>query len=151
MIYYDLDGVLFDFTGHFYKYLGLPDHEPVIWDDPRIREHFHLIETDHEFWLTIPAYTNKLPYPPLGYVTTRPVPSWVSAEALWKAGFDYAPVYTGRDKTAYIPKGSVMVDDAAHNFEELTAAGVKCYLLDKAYNQHVETDMRIYNLDEIKL
>jgi hypothetical protein len=149
-MYYDLDGVLCDFVSHFFDYLSLPNHEPEIWDDPRIIDNFHKIKNDYIFWLSIPPLIDSIPIKPTAYVTNRPIPSHISADWLWRHGFPYAPVATLKNKAEIIPAGSKMVDDAPHNYEELTAAGVHCYLLDKPYNRHIQTDKRIYSLAEIQ-
>lgn len=44
----------------------------------------------------------------------------------------------------------VLVDDNPYTFEAVNAGGKVCYLYDATYNQHIETDLRIYKLSELK-
>lgn len=151
-IYLDIDGVLADFVGHFFKYLNLPDHLPTEWNDTRIRENFHLIANDEKFWITMPRLVDTLPFTPDGYLTSRPIDNSVTTFWLGKNGFPYAPCKTikpGELKSDHIESGICLIDDAAHNFEDLESNGIPCLLFDTTYNRHIETDKRITSLHDV--
>lgn len=42
----------------------------------------------------------------------------------------------------------MFIDDKVENFVALEEAGVDVYLLDRPWNHHLETDRRIYSLEE---
>lgn len=154
--WFDIDGVLADFCQHVVDYLKLPGHEFTEWNDPRIRDNWHMIENDHEFWLTMPVINPHIPVNVAGYITSRPVPSHVTAFWLAKNGFPYAEVITVE------PMGSkgeilkhypdvVLIDDAAHNYTDCIMHGVRCKLYHTPYNTHVDTVDRIHSLTELIL
>lgn len=151
-LYLDIDGVLADFVGHFFKYLDLPDHAPTEWDDTRIRTHFHKIEQDKDFWLSIPPLVKTIPFEPYAYITTRPIYNDVSVHWLAANGFPFAPCMTTQSpytKAHYMHEDGILIDDAAHNFKEVVHAGKRCLLLNTTYNQHVNTLDRIHSLDDV--
>ena len=93
----DIDGVLADFTGHFFDYLGIKDKSlPKDWNDIRFTNNFHKIANDQQFWEGIPALVKpeSLDFIPVIYVTAREIPSEVSKKWLDKKGFPDAPVIT---------------------------------------------------------
>lgn len=151
----DIDGVLADFCGHVVKTFNLPDHPFTEWNDSRIRDNWKAFENDVNFWLSMPRIEQPISFKISGYITARPVPSCVSAYWLAKNGFPYAPVVTVApmgSKTDHLKYHSevVLIDDAAHNFNECVSNGVACMLYNTPYNQHVDTPYRIYSLGEIK-
>lgn len=151
-IYLDLDGTCLEFVAHFFSYLGLPDHPPTEWDDPRIRENFHRIEADENFWLTMPVKDNNFSFLVAGYITSRPIANEVTVRSLRSHGFPEAPCITlglGQKKSDHLPEDGILIDDGLHNFHEIVAAGKKCILYTTTYNQDFDTHLRIDSLSEL--
>lgn len=151
----DIDGVLADFSAHFLDYYGFEDRSPASdWDDPRFRKNFHKTYSDKDFWLTVPSihtatYWSKF-IAPSCYITARPIPNEWSMEWLWKNRFPYAPVFTVGENGSKVDlvreHCDVFIDDAIHNFEELTNAGLDCVLMTRSHNIGYDTELRIDSL-----
>lgn len=153
----DIDGVLGAFDKHFLDYLDFEDKTPSkIWDDPRIVNHFHRIESDVNFWLTMPRLIepDELDFIPVIYVTARNIATSITKKWLKINGFPEAPVITvGKDGSkvdALKNVVDVFIDDAYHNYTELNKGGVKCLLMSAPYNvQYNRVDKRIYSINQV--
>lgn len=158
---YDIDGVLGDFGGHLLNYLNIKDKSPILkFGDQRIIDNIERVYDDKKFWLTIPQLVYNLPIRPHCYNTNRPVPAEWTLEWLWKCKFQYAELYCIGNKHEYYASkveafkqsgATHHVDDAVHNYEQLTEAGIPCFLLTHHYNKSVETNMRIDSLSDLPL
>lgn len=158
---YDIDGVLGDFSNYLLHYLDIPDKSPVLkFADQRIIDNIERVYDDKKFWLSIPQLVYSLPIPAHCYNTNRPVPVEWTYEWLWKHKFQYAEVYAIGGKHEYYASkvdafresgATHHVDDAIHNYEQLTEAGIPCFLLTADYNKSVETNMRIDSLSDLPL
>jgi 5'(3')-deoxyribonucleotidase len=149
----DIDNVLASFSSHFFKYLELPEHPATDWEDNRIRDNFHLITNDLGFWHSMPAQVHKseITMPIHCYCTARPIESEKTALWLLTKGFPDAEVRTvgfGGTKVEHLKDVDFFIDDAVHNFEELNAAGINCYLYTQSHNKDYLTDKRCDNLEE---
>ena len=151
----DVDGLIASFCSHFWNYLNLPDHDATEWNDSRIRDNFHLVAEDLNFWFSMPAMNTGIdPRRVAGYITTRPISSEATKTWLHMNKFPMRSVITvkhGGSKGEILKniKDAVLVDDGAHNYEDCVKHGVECYLYDTTYNRHIETDKRIYSLSEL--
>lgn len=154
---FDIDGVLAEFSGHFLnKYTPTDLSGPLHWDDERFKINFPKTYNDKEFWLSIPRmiYPQDLPLRPHCYITARPIPNEWTMEWLWKNGFPYAPLYTvghdGSKVEVFKQSGAThFVDDALHNYDELIAAGIPCFLLTRSHNESRDTPHRVDKLIDI--
>lgn len=151
----DIDGVLGDFSGHFLRYLKLPEHPPTEWDDPRIRQNFYKIENDEAFWMSIPPITNPMNWDkkPSVYITARTLDPVITSKWLHKHCFPDVPLITtyGNSKLEHVNENcDIYLDDSAAIFEEIsTKSSAICFLKDRTHNHHVNTKFRIYDADEL--
>lgn len=152
----DIDGVLADFNNHIFYYLKIEDkQDPKEWDDKRIVENFHKVEGDINFWLSMPSLIQPkiLDFIPVIYVTARPIANEISKKWLTIKGFPEAEVITVGYNNSKVEalKGKVdwFVDDALHNYEELTKEGINCALLDRPYNQSERVKNRIFTINQV--
>lgn len=146
----DIDEVVADFCNHFFNYLGLDSTPATDWDDERF-DLFDKIEKDMDFWMSIPAlyHQDEINFIPQCFVTSRPISSKYSKEWLQKAGFKNPVVFTvglEGSKYQYVKDLDLFVDDAPHNFKELSSKGCNVLLMDRPHNKHIFTPKRIYNL-----
>lgn len=153
----DLDGVLFDFSSYFLKYLNIADKSPATsWGDTRYKDNLHLVHGDHIFWSNLPLLVDskEINFPVVRYVTARPVSNEVSQKAVIAAGFPNAPVVTvgvNGDKYPYLVDIDIFIDDAVHNFENLNNKGVTCYLMTRPHNVNYDAGhLRVNNIQEFK-
>ena len=89
------------------------------------------------------------------YVTSRSIPSEVSAEWLHNHGFPNAPVITvgsGNSKLSALNELGIdlFVDDKAETIEEINEAGIIGLLRDRLYNEHADHLPRIKYLHQVK-
>jgi len=153
----DIDGVLADFTGHLLTKLGYPEHIPLHWNDPIIRNGFELHKHDKQFWLDIPPLVTRedINFEPHAYITARSIDEEVTKAWLDKYNFPTAKIYSigiGESKVEVAKKSGVeiFVDDNFDNFIQLTNAGIFTYLYNAPYNEKYSVGFRrIHNLNEI--
>lgn len=151
MRYFDIDGVVADTYPHLFSYLGLPTHEPEIYYDPRFKDALKAVEKDWDFWLSIPVL-HRPNTPPTAYITHRIQPNYITEKWIAIRGLFHAPVITlapNIPKSLYMDEEGWIVDDNPHVYEEVTAAGKTCYLLDYKYNRHIDAPTRIFSLAEL--
>lgn len=150
----DIDGVLADFERHFLDWLGLPGYPAEAWDDRRFRDNFYKIESDSNFWMTLPAiiYGSDLLFNPEIFVTARPMEqtsiteSWLYGKNLF-AKQNLINVGQGNSKVEALKgKVDIFLDDAIHNFEELNDNGINCYLITRNHNKDYHTSKRFDSL-----
>lgn len=153
----DIDGVLADFNQSFIEYIGTanePNHwyydykavDSKLWD---------ILKDDLDFWLNLKSYSlgQDLPFEPVVYVTSRPIPSEVSMKWIESNHFPCSPVETVNGNKVEILKKydiDIFVDDKYSNFLELNEAGICTYLLDRPWNRKFDVGhLRIYDLKEL--
>lgn len=153
MIVLDIDGVVGDFTQHFYDTIGHKGEHPDTYDCPVINKHWHKVTDNLEWWLGIPV----LEYPPFAvdaYLTARTIPSHITWLWLKQNNLPLAPVFSvhrSEEKLEVLRwlKPSLYVDDKPSTFQMLQDEPYEVYLRDHNYNRHIETKMRIKCLKEI--
>lgn len=152
----DIDEVIADWVGAYTEKFGMVT--PEFWNfDTHIKEKFE--QLDDEFWLGIKPKINPkdLPFEPHCYITSRPIPTFLTERWIAENGFPTMPVYTvgvGESKVEVAKKAGidVFVDDRFDNFVELNNAGICTYLMDSPHNQrYVVGYKRLYNLKDLKL
>ena len=155
----DIDGVLADFGPHFLDYMGIEDKTPSTeWDDPRFRDNMHKVSGDSRFWLGIPPLVtpDELGFTPIAYVTARDIESQITRAWLRINGFPGVHVETvslGGSKLEFLTsiEPDFYIDDAVHNFEELTAGGINTLLMTRSHNEGYDAgDKRIASFEEFK-
>ena len=146
----DIDEVVADFCNHFFNYLDLDTTPATDWDDERF-DLFYKIEKDIDFWMSIPIiyHRDQIKFDPYCFVTSRPIDTKHSKEWLEKAGFKNPIVYTvglNGSKYKHVKTLDLFVDDAPHNFQELSSKNCNVLLMDRPHNQNIITDKRIFDL-----
>jgi hypothetical protein len=147
----DIDGVFADFEQYFLKYFELPDHHPSDWKDSRFSDNMWKVTDD--FWRGCPPIESAklLTYPVTLYCTARNCPDNIIEEWLSKHGFQQAPIYnvglSGVKSKVLRGKCDVFVDDAYHNYLDITQSGIPCYLMTRPHNtKHDVGNMRVDDL-----
>lgn len=154
-VYYDIDGVLADFSPHFMQYFGLEGEPPQDWNDPRFRDNFHKVKDDKQFWLDCPPLVNpkEISYPISGYCTARPIENEIIKEWLDKHNFPSAEIINvgkdGNKVEALKDVCDVMIDDSINNFVKLNSSGILCYLMTRPHNEKYDVGhMRVNSMKE---
>ena len=163
----DVDGVVANFAQAIIEAgnkLGIK-HLPVRWAEfvhiyggpDKTKEHqafvnvWMKVREDEDFWDSIPPHDEDVPFLPDVYITARPQGT---DTYLWLFMNDVpsAPVITvdGGSKVAAAQAAKLthFLDDAPHNVDELRAAGIDCWLLDRPWNQTYETIYRVKTIAE---
>jgi 5'(3')-deoxyribonucleotidase len=155
----DLDDVCASWITEWAKLHNIP--QPTSWAfDRAIKDKFDTMQYDgslEEFYLNLPVLTKPedIPFEPVVYVTSRPIPSEISEKWLDMHGFPAAPVETvgiENSKVDVLKKYNVdiMVDDNYNNFIEINRAGICCYLFDALHNRRYNVGTRrIKSLKEL--
>lgn len=155
----DIDGVLANFIQALIAYAKsfMPEvakdlpatwHDWMPYDSPNpeaFRKVYNEISYLPSFWLNIEpledavADVKSLPFLPTVYITSRPIPTEVTQEWLFRLGFPTAPVVTAENATDKIEVAKAyglthFVDDLPTTCEALNAAGIKAYLFDQPHN-----------------
>lgn len=152
----DVDGLLSNFSQAVIeraKVMGMEEYFPKTWEDvsywdmsDQFKEVMKDAWTDADFWLNIPPLTSpaKIKFKPYCYITSRHVPSTVTAVWLSANGFPKAPVITVRkpeDKIRYIKEHGIdlFVDDLYSTVRQLREAGFNALLYKAPYQRgHVD-------------
>ena len=155
----DIDEVLCDWVGAWSEKFAMDI--PEMWFfDRDIMEKFKNLEDKNElndFYLGLKPKikASEIPFEPHCYVTSRPVPTWVTERWLDMHGFPARPVYTvglGESKVEVIKKSGteIFVDDRFDNFVQLNRAGICTFLFDSKHNQRYDVGYkRIKHLKEL--
>jgi uncharacterized HAD superfamily protein len=151
----DIDGVFADFEQYFLEYFNLPTHHPTDWKDSRFSDNIGKVTV--EFWKNCPVIESSklMTYPITLYCTARNCPDDVIKDWLKKHGFPDAPVYnvglSGVKSKILEGKCDVFVDDAYHNYLDITKSGIPCYLMTRPHNiKHDVGEMRVNTLLELQ-
>lgn len=156
----DIDEVICDWVGAWIKYwkMDVPTSWFFDYDITKRFEEMRNKGTLNQFYLDLKPRINPadIPFEPHCYVTSRPVPTFITQTWLALHGFPLRPVITvkvGESKVEAIKNSDVdiFVDDRYDNFEELNRAGICCFLLDSPHNQRYDVGYRrIKSLKELK-
>lgn len=156
----DIDEVLADFVGGWMKKYKIKER-PTSWHfDPKIPQRFAKMKRDgtlNAFMLSLRPLVDPMdiPFEPHCYITSRSVPSAVTAKWILDNGFPNAPVYTvpmGASKVDVAKEAGieVFVDDKYETFVEMNNAGIMCYLFDQPHNRRYSAGhYRIKSLSEV--
>ena len=161
----DVDGVCANFDkGIIHQMRQMDLRAP---DEDEVREYgfgrwrtafeiaFNKVKYGANFWMQLEPYPVVLPFIPVVYVTARPIDSLVTWLWLNHHGFPIAPVVTivqGESKVDVLQRYgvTVYVEDRPDFFKEINSAGIKCYLMDRPWNQEVKAGkLRIKELREM--
>lgn len=164
----DADGVMYDFAASWAHFLGIPHPNPQRWE---FYEDDHcggytaaeFVNTCHAGVDAGVIFTHGDPYP-----NTREALQWIKAAGhtihivtdrsfgspgasaaatiAWLRRHDlpFDHITFTADKT--VANVDVMVDDKPENYHALEAAGVRAYLLTRAWNKHVPDARRVLDL-----
>lgn len=158
----DVDSVLAGFIQGMFDWFDEPYREVTEWDDPFIRDTFHLIVNDEKFWLTLPilSHPKDIRFPVDCYITARSIPSEITAEWLYSRNFPVAPVITVRTDTKGNHNSKVdavkgmeldfFVEDFDRHWQDINDnTKATCFLFCQPHNQHIFTSTRITNLNQV--
>ncbi len=161
----DVDGVCANFTKGITQQmrkmdLQTPDEEEVReYDFGRWNTEFKIafgeVKLSYDFWLRLEPYPIVLPFLRKVYVTARPIDSSITWFWLFQNGFPDAPVVTvdelqGKVEVLQNFGVTVYVEDRPSLFKDINDAGIKCYLMDRPWNQEVKAGkLRIKGWREI--
>ncbi len=148
----DVDDVCLDFIPSFESKFGVKLNN--YWDGSyQMKEMLDKVKDDKEFWVNLPV-KNLPTFNPACYITSRSIPVEWTKECLEKNGFPCAPVYCvpyNESKVELLKehKCQIHIDDKVQNYQEITNAGIFCYLMDSPHNKwfNVPQHRRIYNLN----
>jgi len=155
----DIDNVLANFSKRYCEWFDIQE-TPTSWNfDPKIGDRLQALARDQEeFWLGMEPMPQSLPemmrFEPIGYVTSRVVPSEITMEWLRRNGYPLSPVITvghNESKVEALNRlgAEVFVDDRWENYLECNRGGVFTYLFDAPHNQRYSNARRIKSLSEL--
>lgn len=150
----DIDGVLCDFIGGFYKTYRQNLNTLKRWDDIFVSSFFHEITNkEDDFWRELlPCCDSKLVEKVDYYITSRATYNFLTEKWLKKWGFPEAPVHTiGNNKTQLIKELKIdfFLDDKPENYFQINSfTNCQCYLKSADYNEYVDTDKRVDSIIE---
>lgn len=157
----DIDGVLADFNKSVkekYNIKNNPDHWYYSYEFKK-SELWSELSQDKDFWLNLEPLIKgeELPFDPVCYVTSRPVPKEWCEEWLEKNNFPCVPVHVANgskvDKLkelTEIHNIDWFVDDRYDNFVELNKNGIFTYLFDQPWNSKYDVGhKRIKSLNDL--
>lgn len=156
----DIDEVICDFVGGWHEYWGEPN-EPLFWYyDYQMMNRFAAMRTEgslEHFYLNLKPKISpsEIPFEPVAYVTSRPVPTEITERWLATNGFPQVPVHTvspGESKVEILNKIGVdiFVDDRFENFVDLNKNGICTFLLTASHNKKYNVGFkRINSLKEL--
>jgi len=157
-LWLDLDGVIGNFEQHFLTYLDLPKHHPKEWDDERFKNNISKVDYNHDFWVTMPYIfkPEEFDYPISGYCTARNCEIETIREWLVKVGFPDVPIISvglsgSKVDSLKSVNCDIFCDDSIRNYEELTNAGIKTFLMSRPHNLNYDAgDKRVENIKELE-
>lgn len=152
----DIDEVIADFVPYYTTLFKAPI--PTFWNfDALMAQRFEELAKNEDFWINVPAkvFAKDLPFEPHCFITSRSIPSELTAKWLKKHEFPTVPVYTvprGESKVETAKKSGIdiFVDDSYTNFVELNNAGICTFLMDAPHNRKFNVGYkRIYSLQQL--
>lgn len=156
----DVDGVLANFAQGFIdrgREMGFCDQLPCCWrhvpnwdfglPTKTKQSIWEAINSDHAFWLSLPIVPSSrppIPLCPIAYVTSRRIPSAVTARWLYTNGFPVAEVITvsaPEEKVAQLQllEVDLFVDDYAPTVKQCRAAGINTLLFGASWQATEDT------------
>lgn len=140
----DIDDVLVDFLGAYYKKFGKPKN------DYTITRNVYKLRKNKQFWEDLEVI-NTLDFEPHIYCTKRINSKVYTRNCLKKNGFPIKPIYQmyhQQGNKADMIKGrcDVLIDDSYFNVKKAIESGLPALLLDRPHNSHIDTPYRIINL-----
>lgn len=154
----DIDGVLADFVGGINEILGISDHEPFDWEDPKITTIFEKVKKDPDFWRNLKPliHPKDIPFQPHCYITSRSIDIQITKDWLHKHEFANVPIYcVGHNESKVeVAKTSgidYFIDDYINNFIELNNNGICTFLIDRSWNSKLNVGYkRIKDFNDFK-
>lgn len=147
----DIDDVVLQWHDAYIKRFNLPAPKDWIPYD-QIKDHLLELRKDKSFWLSLE--TKHFPnFRPAGFVSARVVPLQWTKDTLKlhkvPGRSHVRQVHWNESKIDVLKelKCDIFVDDKYQTFKECHEAGIFCLLMDNSYNQHIETEYRVYDLD----
>lgn len=134
----DIDDVLGDFMGYYYRYFECDKYPKNLEDHIITKNVQRILRYDRDFWLNMPVI-NKPDFQPVLYCTKRVNPKNWTKTWLELNGFPKAPIYQmliQKGNKADLIKGKVdlFIDDSLFNVEQMNKSGIKTLLFGKEHS-----------------
>ena len=150
----DLDEVIIDFIGGYKQYMGIKGDVKNFNFSYATNDIVH--ELHDSFWKALkPKISpNDINFLPVAYISKRHFDERISQEWIESNGFPCVPIYHIKEgsKIPMVKKLEIdyFVDDHILNFQELSNAGIKTFLMDCQHNQQFNVgDKRLFHLNEL--
>jgi len=155
-IFLDIDDVLSDFGAYFLeRFVGENEAPALRFDDSRFIDNMNLANNTLDFWENMPILNkpSDIKFKVSGYCTARTIEKSITESWLHKNDYPKAPVYCvyGKSKADLLLSlgCDIFIDDAVHNFLEVSGVGIETYLYTRSHNTYFSTDMRIEKLQDL--
>lgn len=140
----DIDDTLLDFFVEYLKVFRKPK------SNSEITKNVYKLRKNKQFWENLPKLRD-IDFIPELYCTKRISSKTYTRNSLKKHGFPIVPIYQmyyqhGNKATMIKGKTDVFIDDSVSNFQKMNKSGVFCLLIDAPHNKHIETNLRIFDL-----
>lgn len=161
----DVDNVLLSYDRSVYKFFGRRYRPSTKWNPKFLRNTWPIIKESNIFWRRMISMIDPKDFPETMrmFISAYPEREAVHRNRklnLLDVGLPDIPLFgVGvSDKAVAGSKGEIVikhkldyfVDDKPQHYNEVTEAGVLCFLFDMPYNRHVKTKYRITNLSQIR-
>lgn len=150
-IYLDIDDVIVNWVPSFCQRYNCPI--PTTWVNPHITlERLNELRKDKKYWVNLPIRFRPN-FKPKGYLSARSVPKQWAYECMkinnipGRCNINQVPWNVSKVEKLKEFGADIFIDDKAETFLECHEHGLFCLLVDAPWNQHVETEYRIFNLD----
>jgi hypothetical protein len=159
----DVDGVLADWTGAWHKLYPEVPVNPNSWSlDRRVFKRFEEMRANgtlNDFYLNIEPLLlpENLPFEPICYITSRPVPVEITEQWLDKYNFPARKVISLELKQSKVEAAKeagveIFIDDSYENFVDLNNNGVCTYLYSASWNERYNVGhLRLNSLKDLPL
>ena len=150
-IFLDIDDVVADWVPSFCRRYNCPI--PTTWVNPHVtKERMEELKKVKAYWVNLPV-RHRPNFRPKGFLSARSIPK------TWTHEFMKINNIPGRNNINQVPwnvskidklkelKCTIFIDDKDETFLDCHKHGIFCLLMDTPHNQHIETDLRIFDLD----
>ena len=150
-IYLDIDDVIADWVPTFCKRYECP--MPTTWTNPYITsERLTELKKIKQYWINLPI-KHRPNFKPKGYLSARSVPKQWTYEFMklnnipGRSNINQVPWNVSKIEKLKKLNCTIFIDDKVETFEDCHTHGIFCLLMDTPWNQEINTEYRIYDLN----